>query len=161
MEVLLATLSKVLVIFLLVVVGYFFTKKGMISERGAGDITNILTKACTPCVIINAFIASKGNVELSEMGYALCIAVISLLVSVAIGRLGLRDEGPMRLPVLRFAVTFSNMGFMGVPLVQGIVGPKGVVYASFGIVTFNLLSWTYGYRMMNSSAKMTLRTILL
>ena len=49
---------------------------------------------------------------------------------------------------------------MGIPLVQGIVGEKGVVYGSFFIAVFNVICWTYGYRMMNSSAKVSLRTVL-
>lgn len=154
-------LLKVIVIFLLVVVGYLLTKKGLLSERGSTDITNLLVKAVTPCVIVNAFLESKGNVEIKEMGYALAISVIAILISIAVGRMSFRKAPPERKTVLQFSVTFSNVGFMGIPLVQGIVGDKGVVYASFGVMVFNLVAWTYGYRMMNSQAKLKLRTVLL
>ena len=40
------------------------------------------------------------------------------------------------------------------------MGEKGVVYGSFFIAVFNVICWTYGYRMMNSSAKVSLRTVL-
>lgn len=152
---------KVIVIFLLAIVGYVLTRSGLLSERGATDISNLLVKAVTPCVIINAFLQSKGNVEVTEMAYALANAIIAISISIIIGRLSFRKAPPERKTVLQFSVTFSNVGFMGLPLVQGIVGDKGVVYASFGVVAFNVISWTYGYRMMNSQAKLKLRTVLL
>lgn len=156
-----AILLKIIVIFLLAAVGYFLTRNGLLSERGSTDITNLLVKVVVPCVIVNAFLASKGNVEIQEMAYALGISIISTVISIIVGRLSFKKEPPERQSVLRFSVTFSNVGFMGVPLVQGIVGEKGVVYASFGVVLFNLVTWTYGYRMMNSQAKLKLRTVLL
>ena len=44
----------------------------------------------------------------------------------------------------KFAATFSNAGFIGIPLVQAILGNESVFYLSAYLVCFNLLSWTYG-----------------
>ena len=72
-----------------------------------------------------------------------------------------RKEPPQRQKVLRFATIFSNAGFMGLPLVEGIVGDKGVIYGSFFIVVFNLICWTYGFRMMSGGQKMSWKVLLL
>ena len=55
----------------------------------------------------------------------------------------------------------ATRGSWASPLVQGIVGEKGVVYGSFFIAVFNVICWTYGYRMMSGGAKVSLRTVLL
>ena len=36
-----------------------------------------------------------------------------------------------------------------------------MVYGSFFIAVFNVICWTYGYRMMSGGAKVSLRTVLL
>ena len=161
MGAILTLLSKVVVVSILIVVGYFLSKKGILSNQGAADVTSILVKVVTPCLIVDAFLKSKGSVELIEMAYAVGIGLLFSVISIIVGGFGFKKEPESRKVVLRFAVTFGNVGFMGMPLVQGVVGEKGVVYASFGIVIFNLITWTYGYRMMNSSAKLTARTVIL
>lgn len=161
MESILTIVSKVLVMLVMILVGYFLTKKAVLTSRGASEITDILIKLVTPCVIVNSFIDSRGTLELSGILYAALIPVILMFLNMAVSRLSFRKEPEERKAVLQFSVMFGNVGFMGVPLVQGIVGETGVVYASFAIVVFNLFCWTYGYRLMNKEAKLSAKTILL
>lgn len=92
---------------------------------------------------------------------ALAVSALSLGISLAISLVTFRKEPPERQKVLRFAVIFSNAGFMGIPLVESIVGSKGVIYGSFFVVAFNVICWTYGYSMMSGGAKMNIKTVLL
>lgn len=153
--------AKVAVILILIIVGYLTTKFGMLTERGTGEITSFLLKVVTPCVIVNSFIGSSGGLEIHDMLMAVVLPVIWTAISIAMSLLVFRGESPERQKVLRFSIIFSNVGFMGVPLVQGIVGDTGVVYASFGMVVFNVVCWTYGYNMMSGGAKLNLKTVLL
>ena len=89
------------------------------------------------------------------------ISALAIFLSIGVSLVSFRKEPPERRKVLRFATIFSNAGFMGIPLVQGIVGERGVVYGSFFIAVFNVICWTYGYRMMSGGAKVSLRTVLL
>lgn len=157
----LTILSKVVSMLIMIMVGYAVSKKGRLTALGAAEITDFLLKVVTPCVVVNAFADSKGSVSLGEMLLATAIMIGSMLISMLVSRFTFAKEAPGRKEVLQFSVMFSNMGFMGIPLVQGIVGGKGVVYASFGVVVFNIVSWTYGYRLMNSAGKISLRTVLL
>lgn len=43
-----------------------------------------------------------------------------------------------------FSSAFSNAGFIGIPLVQAVVGSNAVFYISIMIVLINFLQWTYG-----------------
>ena len=55
--------------------------------------------------------------------------------------------------VLRFAVSFSNAGFMGLPLGGGHCGQQGRDVRPLFIVVFNIFCWTYGYSMIESGAR--------
>lgn len=161
MEAMVTVVGKVAVILLLIAVGYVITKRGMLTERGAGEITALLVKIVTPCLIVNSFLGSNDSLQLSEMLLSIVVSGVSMVISLGLSLLTFRKEPPERQKVLRFAVIFSNAGFMGIPLVESIVGGKGVIYGSFFIVVFNVICWTYGYNMMSSGAKMNLKTVLL
>lgn len=161
MEAIWTVVGKVGVIMLLIVVGYLITKKGMLTERGASEVTTLLIKIVTPCVIVNSFLGNFGTLGAYELLMAVALPAIWMGIALAVSLLVFRKEPPERQKVLRFSILFSNTGFMGIPLVQGIVGSTGVIYASFGVVVFNILCWTYGYSMMSGGAKLNLKTILL
>ncbi len=161
MEAVGTVVGKVAVIMLLIVVGYFVTKRGIFTERGASEVTTLLIKLVTPCVIVNSFLGNTGTLGAYELLMAMALPALWMAAALGIGLLAFRKEPPERQKVLRFSVLFSNTGFMGIPLVQGIVGDAGVIYASFGVVVFNILCWTYGYSMMSGGAKLNLKTILL
>ncbi len=161
MEAILTVVTKVLVMLIMIAVGYFITKKGMLTDRGAAEITALLIWIVTPCLIVDSLLGSGGSLQAYELLLAVGISALAILLSIGVSLVSFRKEPPERRKVLRFATIFSNAGFMGIPLVQGIVGERGVVYGSFFIAVFNVICWTYGYRMMSGGAKVSLRTVLL
>lgn len=161
MEAIGTVVGKVAVIMILILVGYFVTKRGILTERGASEVTTLLIKLVTPCVIVNSFLGNTGALGAYELLMAVALPTLWMGIALGITLLVFRKEPAERQKVLRFSILFSNTGFMGIPLVQGIVGDAGVIYASFGVVVFNILCWTYGYSMMSGGAKLNLKTILL
>ena len=160
MEAVLTVISKVAVMLILIVVGYLVTKKGMLTERGASEITTLLIQIVTPCLIVNSFLTSEDSLSPGELLLSVGTSALAIALSIGLSLLFFRKEPEGRKKVLRFAVSFSNAGFMGLPLVEGIVGSKGVMYGSFFIVVFNIFCWTYGYSMMSGGQKMSLKVLL-
>lgn len=161
MEAFLAVIIKVAVILILILVGYFVVKKGMFSQKGLSEVTDFLIHIVTPCLIISSFMtADSGTLEAMDLFLAVALPVVSIAISIALTYLFFRKETKPRQKVLRFAMIFSNVGFMGVPLVEGIVGAGGVLYSSFFIAVFNVICWTYGYAMMGGG-RVSLKTLLL
>lgn len=154
--------SKVGVMLIMIFVGWIITKKGILSEKGAGEFTWILLNIVTPCLIVSSFLSvERGGVSFWDLGLAALAAAAAIGIGIAVSLLFFKKEVPERRQVLRFAMIFSNSGFMGMPLIQGIVGEKGVIYGSFFIAVFNLICWTYGYSMMSGGSKLRLGKILL
>lgn len=161
MEAMMVIVGKVAVILILIAVGYVVTKCGWFSERGAAEVTSLLIKIVTPCLIVNSFLTNNDSLKISEMLLSILVSALAMGIALAISLVTFRKEPHARQKVLRFAVIFSNAGFMGIPLVESIVGGKGVIYCSFFVVVFNVICWTYGYNMMSGGAKMNIRTVLL
>lgn len=161
MEAMMVIVGKVAVILILIAVGYVVTKCRWFTERGAAEVTSLLIKIVTPCLIVNSFLGSNEGLKVSEMLLALVVSALAIGLALVISLFTFRKETPQRQKVLRFSIIFSNAGFMGIPLVESIVGGKGVIYGSFFVVAFNVICWTYGYSMMSGGAKLNLRTVLL
>lgn len=48
-------------------------------------------------------------------------------------------------------MSYSNSGFIGIPLISGVLGDKGVFYMTAYITVFNLLLWTHGIILMGDN----------
>lgn len=157
----LTVISKVGVMLLLILVGYVVSKRGMLTDRGTSEVNTLLLQIVTPCLIVNSFLTSEDSLSAGELLLSVGTSALAIGLSILLSRCFFRKEPKGRKKVLQFAAAFSNSGFMGLPLVEGIVGSKGVMYGSFFIVVFNIFCWTYGFRMMSGGQKMSLKVLLL
>lgn len=161
MDAFLSVILEVAVILLLILVGYFTVKKGMFTKESLGSITSFLLYIITPCLIVSSFLsAESGKLDGWTLLLAVVLPALSIVISIALSYLFFRREPLGRRRVLRFSTVFCNVGFMGIPLVEGIVGSEGVLYGSFFIAVFNIFCWTYGYVMMGGG-KVRLKALLL
>lgn len=161
MDAFLSVILEVAVILILIVIGYFTVKKGMFTKESLGSITSFLLYIITPCLIVSSFLsAESGKLDGWTLLLAVVLPALSIVISIAVSYLFFRREPLGRRRVLRFSTVFCNVGFMGIPLVEGIVGSEGVLYGSFFIAVFNIFCWTYGYVMMGGG-KVRLKALLL
>lgn len=161
MDAFLSVILEVAVILILILVGYFTVKKGMFTKESLGSITSFLLYIITPCLIVSSFLsAESGKLDGWTLLLAAVLPALSIVISIALSYLFFRKEPSGRRRVLRFSMIFCNVGFMGIPLVEGIVGSEGVLYGSFFIAVFNIFCWTYGYVMMGGG-KVRLKALLL
>lgn len=161
MDAFLSVILEVAVILILIVIGYFTVKKGMFTKESLGSITSFLLYIVTPCLIVSSFLsAESGKLDGWTLLLAAVLPALSIVISTALSYLFFRKEPSGRRRVLRFSMIFCNVGFMGIPLVEGIVGSEGVLYGSFFIAVFNIFCWTYGYVMMGGG-KVRLKALLL
>jgi len=84
------------------------------------------------------------------------IIVIALLVYAALAVAALVVPRMLRIPrqelgVFRFALLFSNVGFMGYPVVLAVFGQEGLFYAVVYNLPFNLLVFTLGVALLKVS----------
>lgn len=161
MDAFLSVILEVAVILILILVGYFTVKKGMFTKESLGSITSFLLYIVTPCLIVSSFLsAESGKLDGWTLLLAAVLPALSIVISIGLSYLFFRKEPSGRRRVLRFSMIFCNVGFMGIPLVEGIVGSEGVLYGSFFIAVFNIFCWTYGYVMMGGG-KVRLKALLL
>lgn len=153
MDMFLTVFEQVIVLLLLVLLGSLLTKFKILNGTAAKGMTDIVLTFVTPCVIIKSFIREFDQktfkaILLSFLA-AFCIHIGFILISSLL--FSKSEDSKKR--VYRFALIFSNCGFMSLPLQEAVLPENGVLYGASFIAIFNLFTWSYGIIEMSGDKK--------
>lgn len=143
MEIGYIVLKQIIVMFLMIAAGWGLYKAGLITQAGSRDMGNLLLYVVMPCVILKSFF-KNGRYDTSGLLLSFFFAGAAVLLSILIAGIVFGRRYRME----NFGTSFSNAGFMGIPIVAGVLGDKAVFYVTSFIVLINLLQWTYGVVVM-------------
>jgi len=137
-------LTQVFTLFLLMGAGVVARKAGCFSDAAAKGVSDLLMDFCLPMLVFVSFQRRFDPAMLANAGrmilYSLLVVLLLVLASFL---LFLRAPANQR-PVLRFITSFSNSGFMGIPLLAAIFPDVGVFYGAVFGIAFNLVAFTFG-----------------
>lgn len=145
--------EKVLILFLMIAVGAIAARRKILTREGASQLAELVLLVSTPCVIIAAFTRDMDQVTIPELLFMTAAAAVVHFLFILCARIFFPKEPTTRQKLLRFAIIYANVGFMGLPLLQSLLGNTGVVYASIFIAVFNIFCWTHGVRLMDRSGE--------
>lgn len=151
---------QVLILFAMIAIGFVLSKTKLVQEQGVGGMTNTLLWAVIPCLIIETFSRSFDPKLAVSLGIFAVGAFVGTMFAALLATLLFKKRFGSDAPVMIFAATFSNCGFMGLPLAQALFGAEGAMYASIFLVVFHLTQWTYGYTVL-SGGKISVRRLLI
>lgn len=156
-------LDKVVLLFLLIVVGYIAKKMKLVPDNINDSISGIVLNITLPLYIITAMQFEFSINVLKETGIlvvlSFAIYAVVTLFSYAYTKV-CKIKGQKR-DIFQYVVIFSNVGYMGYPVMNAIAGEKGMFYAAIYNLSFNLLTWTLGVHIVsrhkNSDEKKSLK----
>jgi len=131
--------------FLVMVAGVLAGRFKVIDEHTNKHLSKLLIYVTMPLLIISSFQDMEFSPsDMGRLGSVLLISMVIYIVTMLIGTLIYRRVEPRKRSILRFALVFNNVGYMGFPLLDGLFGHEAVFYASVFIIPFNIFLWTYG-----------------
>ena len=146
-----AVSNQVILMAIYIAVGFIFTKIKMFSQSTSKQMTDLLLYIVTPCVIIKAFQDGYDAESASKLAVAFVLAIFFHVLMILISKLlYIKAKDKDKAIVDRFSISFSNCGFMGIPLLEAALGPEGVFAGSAYLAVFNVFVWTQGYKMYNA-----------
>lgn len=142
-------LRQLICMFIFMGIGYTLFKKTMLSERGSRELSNILLYIVLPAVIIHSYCKERTVERVHGLWQSFVISAALLLIAMVISGLifGRRRR------IENVGVAFSNCGFMGIPLVQAVLGEEAVFFCSAFVAILLFLQWTYGVFVMTGDKK--------
>lgn len=155
-------LGQVATLFLMMGVGYLLGKARVLTSASTGEISSLLLYVVSPCIIIDSFQTDYDPALLRTLALGAVVELVFFFLYAMIVKLFFRrDEPDVRLP-FRFGSMYGNTGFMGLPLIQAIMGDEALIFAVVSLMVFNVVVWSHGYLMMKGSSDgMSLKKIFL
>lgn len=138
-------LEQMIVLFILMGIGFFCYKKGVITDEVSRKLSTIVVNIANPALVL---IGGMGEDKISGEELKLTIVIslfmyVSLLILAVILPRLLHVEEKSR-GTYRAMTVFSNIGFMGFPVINALYGSTALLYATFFVIPYNVLIYTYG-----------------
>ncbi|MBQ3140419.1 MAG: AEC family transporter [Clostridia bacterium] len=162
-ETFILTLSQLAVLFLFIALGYFFARKKLLGEGASKSLANLVVFVFMPALCFRTFannftlpvIAQKWSVIL--IGFLMIGA--SMVLAALLARVFAKD--PAEKPIFAYCFTISNYGYLGYPLIEGVLGEEALFVAMLLSVAMNVYNYTIGYSMLNpTQPKVSLKSLV-
>ena len=138
-------LQQMIIMFLLMSVGFVGSKIGMITEETSKRLSAIVVNIANPAMILVSGISDErmeGRELLSLTVVILAIYAVLMLLAYLLPVL-LRVD-PKSRGVYQAMTVFSNIGFMGYPIIAALYGSSAILYGALYSIPFNILIYTFG-----------------
>ncbi|WP_005031278.1 AEC family transporter [Holophaga foetida] len=131
--------DQVIILFLLLVVGFYARKRGFIDERVNRGLSDLLLNVTMPLLVLVSFLRPFEKAMLGRAGEMLALSILMNILLLLLGKAMFFKAPQHRQAPWRFITAFSNCGFMGIPLLASLFPDVGVF---FGAV-FQLPFWVF------------------
>lgn len=153
--------GSVLTLFLLMSVGFFFVKKGMLSDETLSQLSQALLYVFAPAVMIDTFQVKRAAALDHELFTAFFALVGTYVLYMLFSCLLFRQDKADARGVLRFASIYGNNGFMGLPLLQAVLGNEGTMVAAMTVAIFNVATWSHGMAILGGRDQASVKKAVL
>lgn len=131
--------------------GYFLYNLKFLDDYMNKKLTTLILSVTTPAMIISSVLSTTVTQSLSDI---LSVFVIGIVIYVVLPFIGLLLVKIMRVPKQQqglyiFMTVFSNIGFMGFPVMKAIFGNEAVFFTAIFNMIFNLFIFGVGTQIMN------------
>jgi malate permease and related proteins len=145
--------NQIAIMFLIIMVGVICYRIRLVDQITNKKLSDLVLMLVNPIVIFISYQREFDATLLKGLLISLIMAVVTHIFGIVIGFVIIRGKKHKTdLSIERFAVIYSNCGFIGIPMAGGLFGSEGVFYITAYMTIFNLLVWTHGVILMTGKA---------
>ncbi len=169
-------IQQIFIIFIIIIIGVICYKTKLIDDNTNSKLSNILLMLVNPILIFVSYQRDFSTDLLEGLLISLLLSIVAHIIGIIISYIVIRRKKQKIIivdgirikkyvdnedvEVERLSSIYANVGFMGIPLVNGIFGSVGVFYVTAAITIFNIFAWTHGIFMMSGSKDLKFKDIL-
>lgn len=146
-----ALFIKMIILFAIIVIGYIATKAKVLTTDGKKQISALLALLTNPLQIVASVMSGKWPIEnidvLKLTIIAVCIYIVLIFSAKLIPKIfrANKKQGD----VYEYLFIFSNVSFIGFPVVEALLGPEYTFYCSIFSLAFQFFCYTYGTSLLS------------
>lgn len=141
---LIIVVGQVFTLFLMMAVGFILARLGWFSADTSGQVTRLLLYIVAPAIIIIQLQMDVSMEVLRSMLMAILALAVPYVITIPLSQLLFRKEPHATAVSKRFGLVYGNNGFMGIPLLLGVLGQEAVLFGALSMLLFNIFEWTHG-----------------
>ena len=147
--------QQMLVLFGVMLVGYFCYKIDWIDDHTYGKLSKIVVNILNPLLVIDGVLGKNTGEDLNKLGinFGMMIIYFIFLIIISIPVVKLLRPEKKNVGLYRLMMIFSNVGFMGIPVISALYGSGVIIYIVFYMLGYNFLLYTYGIILARRSAQ--------
>ena len=144
-------LFQMFALLIMIGAGVLAARRGMWDQHSNDCISRMIVNIFNPLLVFSSAANSVGKIPLQRMGSVGLIAAAMFLIFILAGMLltPLFDKDPAQRKIFQLMFVFSNLGFIGIPVVNSILGTDYVVYVTEFLLVYTLVFYTYGIALMD------------
>ena len=152
-------MTQLIALFMMMFIGFVTAKAGLITPEFRRKLSALALATAAPCTILGS--AISGNIAGGEMLIVLGVACLcyAALVVLAALLVHLARVKPEEKKLDQLMLIFTNVGFMGIPVVESLYGATGVAMVSMFILCFNVMFYSYGVMLICGSVKFDVKVL--
>ena len=139
-------LQQMGVIFILVAIGFYLYKRGIIDSVSSKKLSTIVVDVCNPAMIMASILS--GNITATHkdliIAAALGASFYAFLVLLGFIIPHLLKVKPDKRKFYNLMTVYTNTGFLGIPVAKAILPPNAVIYVIVINIFYSLLFYTHG-----------------
>lgn len=141
---------QMLALLIIIGAGYFAAKTGMMDEHTNSQMSDMIVNIFNPLLVLSSAAGAVGQISLDAMKTAGLIAAGMFLVFIISGMIvsPLFEKDREQRKVMQLMFVFSNVGFIGIPVISSIFGAEYVVYVTEFMLVYTFVFYTYGIALM-------------
>ena len=130
-------LQQMGVICILVFIGIFLQKNGVIDNLTSKKLSAIVVDVCNPALILASILGGNVTAGHKELLYAagLGVAFYALLMIIGLILPRLLKVEPDKRKFYNLMCVYTNTGFLGIPIAKAILPPNAILY----IIVINIV----------------------
>lgn len=137
-------LNLQMVMFLLVAIGFFVRKRGIVGAEGRKNMIDLCLFVVLPFNVLGSFLREWDPKLLVTCSLVLLLSTGYNAISVLFSIILYRRNSDKRQKTLKYGTIVSNSGFLGNPVIEGIYGSSGLLYAALFMLPVRIVMWSYG-----------------
>lgn len=144
-------IQQMIKFFLLMSVGYALFKIKIMDSDFNKKITNFVLRVSSPCMMVASVFNISEDRDVKKVLFVFTVAIIMYAVTPAIG-MGIAKIikcKPENTGLYVFMTIFANVGFMGFPIIESLLGPEALFYTAIFNMIFNISLYTIGVKAIN------------
>lgn len=146
----LLTMQSTMLVLLLT--GFVLKKAKVITSSFRKALTDFIINFILPCNIIKSFMIELDMQIFRDCFVVLLISCATQVLSILMGNLMFSRMEPQKKPCILYATQVSNAGFLGSPIVEGLYGAQGLLYASVYLIPQRIMMWSLGVACYSGTA---------